>query len=268
MTGHIFTLIFLFATCADFSISHVSYYNIVPSQNFLCPDEPCLTLSQFVTNISQYDYANNSNITLLFHPGNHSLAFELYLANVNNFSMAASSLRAGNTTLVRCINQSGRFRIQDSTFIKIKGLHFIGCGGNEIIEAKHFMLEDISFLGNSLGSQGSSLVLHRIANASVIRSSFILSSSATYGCGGAMYVSESSLNIVDCDFVNNNASTQGGVVCACKSSFAITTSTFANNRAPAGGVIYTSTSSFNISSSNLVPLVVELYSALIHPSAF
>ena len=240
-------LMFLFV-CVDLAASNVHYY-IVPSLNVSCPQEPCLTLSQFATNISRY-CGNNNNVSLFFQPGNHSLAFELSLATANIFSMVAN-VRDDEAAFVRCINRSGRFRIRDSIFVLIKGLHFIGCGGNEIIQVKRFILEDAIFLGESLGWLGSSLVLQRVANASVVRCSFLLNSNtAYYGYGGAMYVTESSFSIIGSNFVDNSASSQGGVVYTNTSSFSITTSNFAGNRAPNGGVIYTSASLFSISSSN------------------
>lgn len=127
MIGHsIFTLVFFYAMCADFTISNVNYYHITPSaQNVSCPQEPCLTLSQFATNSSQYD----SNITLLFQPGNHSFEFELFMVKAINITMVAN-VQDNEVAFVRCTSQSGRFRIRHSIFVLIKGLHFVGCGGN------------------------------------------------------------------------------------------------------------------------------------------
>ena len=258
-------LTFLFVICPNFTTSNANYYNIVPSLNASCPQQPCLTLSQFATNTSQYD-GNNSNIALFFQPGNHSLAVELSVADANNFSMIAD-VQDNGAAFVRCNGQSGRFSIRDSTFVWIKDLHFIGCGGNEVIQVTHFVIETATFLGGNLGGCNSSLVLHRVANASIVRSSFRLNSNTTYhGSGGAMYITDSSFSIVGSNFTNNWASYSGGAVYSYNSSFTITTSNFANNSASYGGVLYAynsifvigeviyseQQSSFSISSSSFV----------------
>ena len=244
-------MIVLFVVCANFSISDAKYYYIIPSLNVSCPQEPCLTLSQFATNISQYD-GNNSDVTLSFQSGNHSLAIELSVANVGNFSMI-TGIQDDDTAFIRCVGRSGRFHVRDSTFVWVKGLHFIGCGSNKIVKVKKFILEDATFLGVSLGWWGS-LVLNRIANASIIRNSFLLNSCTTYyiGHGGAIYATDSSFSVVDSYFANISVAYQGGVVYSRNSEFIITSSKFANNRAPKGGVIYSSSSLFNISNSSFV----------------
>ena len=144
MTGHTVTLMVLFAMCAGFTVSDVNYYYIVPSQNASCPQQEfCHTLSEIAVNVSQY-IGNNSNISIFFQPGNHSLAVELSVATANNFSMVAANVQSRNAALV-CIGLSGRFRIRDSTFIQIRGLQFIGCGGNEIVQVTYFILKNATF---------------------------------------------------------------------------------------------------------------------------
>jgi predicted outer membrane repeat protein len=241
---------FLFASVTT---SNAKYYHIVPSANDSCPQEPCLTLSQFTGNSSSYNNYSG-NITLLFQPGNHSLAVELSVAAANNISMIAANVQDGDAAFVNCFNQLARFRIRNSTFVWIKGLHFVGCGGNEIIQVECFILENATFRGVSFGRwRISSLVLRGIADGMIVTSSFLLNS-AYRGHGGAIYISDSSFSIVDCHFAGNRAFDEylGGVVYSLNSVFTISTSHFADNNALKGGIIYSIESVFSITGSTFV----------------
>ena len=70
---------------------------------------------------------------------------------------------------------------------------------------------------SSMGSQGSSLVLQSVANASVIGSSFVFNSNATHG--RAMYVTDSSFSIVGSYFTGNEVLNFSGAVYTHNSSF-------------------------------------------------
>ena len=128
--------------CADFTYSKVHY--ITPSPNVSCPqEESCLTLSQFAANSSSY---HETNISLLFLPGSHSLDRELSLTYVDIFSMTKDA-QENETVFIECTSQSGRFDINETTFASIRGLHFIGCGGNTVTQVDQFVLEDTIFQG-------------------------------------------------------------------------------------------------------------------------
>ena len=242
-------MIILVLLFASVTTSNANCYHIFPSADDPCPQEPCLTLSQFTGNSSLYNGYNRS-ITLLFHPGNHSLAVELSVVAARNISMIKANVPGDDTAFVSCFNQSARFHIRNSTFVWIKGLYFVGCGGNEIIQAKHFLLEDATFHGVSFGRWRRSLVLDRVVNGTIIKGSFLLNSN--YGHGGAMYISDSSFSIISGNFTRNSAFSEGGVVYALNSTFSISTSDFADNSALKGGIIYSSASVFNIIDSTFI----------------
>ena len=245
-------IVFVFAMCASSSINSMDYFYIVPSLNVSCPQEPCLTLSQFADDINRY-ISRNSSVSLFFQPGNHSLVVELFMINALSFSMTAD-VQIDELAFVNCIGQSGRFRFRDSNFILIKGLHFNRCRSTEITQVRQFVLEDATFLGVSLGWWGSSLVLQRVANASIIRNLFLLNNNniAYHGYGGVIYATDSSFSILNCYFANNSASYRGGAVYSLNSAFTITTSNFTDNRAPNGGVLYAQDSSFSIGFSAFI----------------
>ena len=125
--------------CTDSASSQVHFY-ITPSPNVHCSRDPCLTLSQLAANSISY-LCNETNLSLSFQPGNHSLEGELSLSQADNFSMTKD--KGGNgTVFVECGSQSERINISETTFTMIKDLHFIGCGGNRVsqVEQKIILL--------------------------------------------------------------------------------------------------------------------------------
>ena len=75
------------------------------------------------------------------------------------------------TVSVECINQLGRFDVNETTFASIRGLHFTGCGGNTTNQVDRFVLEDTIFQG--VEGRGTALVLNVVSTASIVRSAFI-----------------------------------------------------------------------------------------------
>ena len=106
-----------------------------------CPQNStsCLTLSQFATNSSQ----NESNTSLVFLPGNHTLEI-LLLAHGHNFSMS-KYVQENETVFVKCTSQLGRFDISMTAHVTIMGLNFIGCGNNQISHVTRLTIADSTF---------------------------------------------------------------------------------------------------------------------------
>ena len=146
-------------------------YHIRPSVSVgvHCPGDLCLTLAQFAANSTGY-LGNETNISLSFLPGNHSLDGELSLSHADNFSM--TKVIGGNgTVFVECGSQSGRFNISETTFATIKGLHFVGYGGNKVSQVEQFIVEDTIFEG--VQGRGTALVLNEVNDASVAKNPFL-----------------------------------------------------------------------------------------------
>ena len=105
MSTHLFhstLLVFLFVS-GDFTNSKVHYY-ITPSLNVPCPQDPCLTLSQFAAYSSVY-VNNKTSMSLFFLPGNHSLNIEISLVYADNILMIKDA-QYNETVFVECIYQS------------------------------------------------------------------------------------------------------------------------------------------------------------------
>ena len=234
--------------------SGIQYY-ITPSPHSSCPEQPCLSLMLFAANTSQY-IRNETDLSLILVPGNHTLDVELTLTNMYKFLMSRDVQDNGSrSAIIECKGQSARFNISNTTFISMAGLHLVGCGGNFFTMVNHFMLEDSIFQGIVGKSRALSLV--EVGSAIVVNSVFIsnlmgalpdscIEASAT-SAGGAIATLGSTVHVISSNFTNNSAS-HGGVFQVFVSSFSITNSTFTNNRAPCGGMLYAfSGSSFIIS---------------------
>ena len=253
---------------ADSANSQQADYYITPSLSVHCPGDPCLTLPQLAANSTSY-LGNQTNISLFFLPGNHSLDGELSLSHADNFSM--TKVIGGNgTVFVECGSQSGRFNISEITFAMIKDLHFVGCGGNKFNQVEKFIAKGTIFEG--VEGRGTALVLNNVTDASIVRSSF-LSNFNTHGSiifedhditnskdllnylylirnsslavGGALYTAFSNISIVSSKFTDNRAEI-GGALFAHNSSLHVVGSTYNYNKASFAGVMITSESSINI----------------------
>ena len=246
------------STCND----SVHYY-IKPSVNVgaHCPGDLSLTLAEFAANSTSY-IGNETNISLSFLPGNHSLDGELSLTHADYFSM--TKVTGGNgTVFVECGSRSGRFSIRES-FAAINSLHFIGCGGNRVSHVEQFIVEDTIF--EDTEGRGTALILNEVIDTTIERSSFLSNAHDTtqeisnnrtilsyiyehrdpsLAVGGALYVASSNISIVSSNFTGNAAEI-GGALFAHNCSLHIIGSHYSYNRASYGGVMTTSESTIDI----------------------
>ena len=276
LTQHLLLFLLVYA---DSAYSQVHYY-ITPSLNVPCPQDHCLTLSQFAADSTSY-LGNETNISLSFLPGNHSLDRELSLSQADNFSMAKDREGSG-TVFVECDSQSGRFNVSETTFATVQCLHFIGCGGNRVSQVEQFIVEDTIFQG--VEGRGTALVLNEVSDASIVRSLFhsnthsstfenhnispyasdqdilnylYLNRNASLAVDGALYAAFSNVSIVSSQFTHNTAEI-GGALFAHRSSLHVVGSTYSYNRGRFGGVMITSESSVNIDNCSFSKNAAEI----------
>ena len=278
LTQHLLLFLFVYA---DSAYSQVHYY-ITPSlPNVPCPQDPCLTLSQFAADSTSY-FGNETNISLSFLPGNHSLDRELSLSCADNFSMA-KDIGGNGIVFIECGSQSGRFDISETTFVTIQSLHFIGCGGNRVSQVEQFIVEDTIF--QRVEGRGTALVLNKVNVGSITQSSFLsnthgstfehhdlspnasdedivnylyLKRNPAFAVGGALYTAFSNVSIISSKFTHNTAEI-GGALFAHKSRLHIVGSTCSYNRASYGGVMVTSESEANIDNCNFGKNAAEIH---------
>ena len=228
------SVLHFYSFCVECSL----VYYIPPSPDVWCPQLHCLSLSEFASNTSYY-IKGETEISLFLLSGNHFLDVELTLINVDKFTMIQDTQDNGSVS-IECTDQLGRFNVSNSTSVSIIGVHFVGCGGNSFALVNQFLLVNSFFEG--LESTKRALVLHVVANATVVNCSFnsysfnSTNNSEIYA-GGVIIAFLSSVNIKDCTFSSNTAP-NGAVLYVFTSSVVINDSVFTENMAKEGGVIY------------------------------
>ena len=82
--------------------------------------------------------------------------------------------------IIECPSQYERFVIKDTTFAAIKGLHFIGCGGNTVTRVEELVVEDTIFQGVEGEGKGTALVLNEVNFTKIRECSFISNTPGDY----------------------------------------------------------------------------------------
>ena len=224
---------------ADFAYSEVHY--IRPSLDSPCPQNAssCLTLAQFAANSSH----NETNISLLFLRGNHTLDREL-LAHGHNFSMSKYE-KDNEHVYVECMSQLGRFNISEATSASIKGLHFIGCGSNRVSQVTWLTIADSIF--QDVEDNSTVLELNGVDIANIERSQFLYNTIDYHTINiSAHYLSKEQL-----DYVYHHRNRPGGVLYTVFSNVSIISSWFMYNKADIGGALVAHNSSVHIDRSTL-----------------
>ena len=247
------------------------------STNTSCPTQPCQTLSEYAQDPGQY--FNDSNLTLTFLPGNHTLDINLAITNIHQLKIHGALL----PTRVVCDSHVG-FAFSNIYRMSIDGLAFVSCARSgyrldphhifityyglrlqsvpmaEIMDCtfqdsygtalgildSHVVLRDNNFLNNCLlCSNGSCSGYH----------SYLLWNLDTSCNGSGVFVQRSNLSITgSSSFSGNSAYDGGGVSARGRSNVTISgNTTFSGNSARryGGGVSAIYSSNVNISGNTL-----------------
>ena len=242
----------------DQPISELLY--ITTASVDLCTS-PCLTLSQFaIRYASLSSYYLNSNITLIFLPGRHYLTVDLTISNLDNFSVNSENL----TTQILCMDYSNILFLY-SQHVEIANLEFIGCGGNQVINVKEFVVQDTIFRGQNNSETSLELIrtTGKIFNTTFVsnnkgkcRAYVLIGPQVANGptfVGGAIIGVHSVIDISQSTFESNKKVEIGGALFAEHGSFInVRNSIFINNQAWQGGVLHSSCSNIMIESTGFV----------------
>ena len=273
------TITFLLLYHADITFSKVRYY-ITSSSNDSCSGNFCLTLSQYAANYRNIKF--ETDVSLIFLPGNHVLDRKLSVSHKNKFIMKTN--KDSRYAFVECNGSSGRLNIRKTEFALIKNIQFTGCKRNKVTQVARFVLNHTTFRNAEAKGQeraatyysltvGGALDIHR-SNVWMVNSNFT-NNSAGYGgtlhaqgssiymsdCffgynratkGGVMGTSDSSVTVINCTFINNEADTSGGVMHSLQDLYSITDCSFNGNSAHASGVMDTYASIVSISNSSFI----------------
>ena len=221
-------------------------YHITANSTDLCTVQPCLTLSQFASNTSQYLH---SNTTLVFFPGTHYLSkVNLMLSNVLHFTMKSEN----SIAQIKCTTNKSNIYFSRLQCIHISNLEFIGCGSNQVKHVKRFIIKNTIFKGQE--NSGTALILIE-TNTQIVNCSFVSNRKGSYHkeiyfqgrISGAIIATNSTICISQSKFNSNAAAGVGGAIFAEQYSILnISGTVFSNNHAIAGGGVLHSTSNASI----------------------
>ena len=90
-----------------------------------CPAEPCHTLSEYAHNMDKY-VANNTNVTFVFLPGNHSLDTDFRVSKIPTLVLVGNDSKPSSRVV--CTNQSATLAIDGVSQLSISKLEVVSCG--------------------------------------------------------------------------------------------------------------------------------------------
>ena len=239
------------------------------STNTFCPTHPCQTLSEYAQDPGQY--FNDSNLTLQFLPGNHTLNINQIITNINQLKIHGAVL----PTRVVCNSRVG-FTFSNISKLTIDGLAFVACARSSVVQFSsttypkktyyglHFQsvqtaeINDCTFqdsYGTALGVVDSRVVLRgnsflnncRLCSNGRCRGGYKYQGPRCYG--GGVFVQRSNLIITGSSSFSGNSASYGGGVSAESSNVYISgNTTFSGNSAiVVGGVRASQRSNVDIS---------------------
>ena len=234
-----YVCLIVLCTCSTFEASDV-YYHIKPSMNASCPEEPCLTLSQFATHTEDY---LESNTTLFFLPGQHNLSLEINITTITKLSMTSKSTISNSPSATIACEGNASFNFFSINTVYIGHLRFSGCYGHKSISVQMLVVVNSLFLSH----RGPALEIIS-SLAKIAGSSFIANSHGSYQQrptkfndvrgGAALYIKNVNITLISSVFEENRASGDGGVIRAERDNrITITHSNFSRNSAVSGGVL-------------------------------
>ena len=245
LTQYFIVLLLIHIVCGS------NVYYITPSPITHCPTkESCFNLSMLTTDTSYYC---NSNTTLIFLAGNHTLNSDL---SVSNSEFLRLSTNDSDIATITCSGNAG-LKFTNINHMQIIGLEFMRCS-TRVECVDYFLLEDISFHNIN---DDSALMLTQ-TNTTILRSSFASNTVGTYiedirsfqfleilqshlsicpcykthtRVGGAVFVTRSDLIINGSHFDSNVAEIGGAIFSDLGSNITISNNTFINNSASCNG---------------------------------
>ena len=116
------------------------------SSNTSCPMHPCHTLSEYAADPGQY--FNDSNLTLEFLQGNHTLDVNVTITSIHQLEILGNSSAA---TRVVCSSDVG-FTFRDISEVSIDGLVFVACARSHVVQVVGLKDPFTTYYGVSLQS--------------------------------------------------------------------------------------------------------------------
>lgn len=247
-TTYIASSVLLFVSF-HFGMVLCQVHYIVPTDNEPCFVEPCLTLSQFAENSSNYA---DSNITLFIVRGNHILDKEISLSNKEQITILSIN-DSVEGSVITCSTSTAHFSLRFSSQVHICGIEFIDCDSNTIrmvqqvsiiysrfinsstssltILDSRINMESVSFSSNTKGKHRNELQWFRYLRMIFGINTINPNSPRSITVGGALIVTNSTLQCDFCQFNGNSANAGGAIFSELGSNITLRNSTFTSNHA-------------------------------------
>jgi predicted outer membrane repeat protein len=177
-----------------------------------------------------------SDVSLIFLPGNHSLDSPLLVENCNSFRMGAIGTNSSDSTIIECKYLQGfNLEIGNVIDVRISGLLFIGCSSS------FHCSRQVWITGCTFSSSQKTALKFVDSTAYVTKSLFSHNEGGGYQlernslatAGGAIFANMSTITIVNSSFHGNSAENGGAIYCHCNGNNTLTllNSTFTENAA-------------------------------------
>ena len=202
-----------------------SSYHITPSSDTPCPNDPCLTISEFIDQAGQYIALNT---TLMFLPGTHTVRSGLLVENITSLTLLGNS-SGESLPFIKC-DRPASFGFKYIDELVVRSLAFDSCGDGTYAA---FNMKSVSIVQifncdfkNSIGGGGAVVV----ANCDTLHITETVFEGNSAIVGGGLYVSESVISFINNTFVSNKAEFGGAGIALldCSVSYA-GMATFRNN---------------------------------------
>ncbi len=211
-------------------------YNVYPT---CATDQECLTLSDIVNEREKYF---TSNVTLVFHPGDHSLHGEtVSVANVSNLTLQGSTASSSpDAPVTRIVCDKSSLSFSDVSDLHIVSINFVSC--RNVLSFTVSVFQDCSF-ENSTAVNGGAMTVNRGSNLTFLGLTFFTGNNATQK-GGAIYADDSIITFSGkATFTDNHSSSSSGRGGALHTPYNNSlnfsgSSSFEGNTATFGGALY------------------------------
>ena len=205
-----------------------SVYHITPSPDTPCPNEPCLTISEFIDQAGQYIALNT---TLMFLPGTHTVRSGLLVENITSLTLLGDSSDE-SFPLIKC-NGPASLGFKYIHELIVRSLAFDSCGDGTYAAFSVKSVSSVEISNCSFKNSSGGAVV--VTNCSTLHITETLFENNSAVVGGGLYVSESALNFTRNTFTNNRAEQLGGGLYANRSTVNSVKNTFTSNKAEFGG---------------------------------
>ena len=224
-------ILLLLVTALPPSTAQNTYY-VKPTPDTPCHEDPCHTLSEYVSESEEYF---TSNTTMVFLPGEHVLQQNTTVTNVGRLALLGSS-SSSPANVSRIICTDAKLDFTNIGILEITDLDFHSCTIE--LEASSVVFSKSSF-ENSSSSFGGAIYVHSSIITFDGETRFEGNRAAV--SGGGIFAEESNLTFHgNTTFINNLAMEQGGgihIVNQCYLNISGNAS-FVNNIAEYGGGVY------------------------------